>query len=142
MRQLFVFVALNFTLSSILFAQTATLRGTVKDGKTGELLEGANVVQPPANGTTTDVKGNYELKVTAGEVTLIVSYIGMNPDTLRTTVKDGEVKTFNVGLGGSPVELQQVVIGESKIAVKIQKITQSVDVMKPRMVEGSNITHA
>ncbi len=140
-HKLLVFVTLNFLFLHISFSQTATLRGTIKDGKTGELLEGANVVQPPANGTTTDVKGNYELKVTPGEVTLIVSYIGMNPDTLRTTVKDGEVKTFNVSLGGSPVELQQVVIGESKIAVKIQKITQSVDVIGTRVLQSNNITN-
>src|SRR3954467_10084407 len=108
MRQFYAALSLCL-LVNLGFAQTATIRGVIKDGKTGELLEGANVVQPPANGTTTDAKGNYELKVQAGEVLLVVSYIGMNADTLRTTVKEGEVKTLDVPLGGAPVELQQVV---------------------------------
>jgi len=140
MRKHFV-VLLSIFLSQISFSQTATVRGVVKDGATGELLESATVLQPPANGTTTNAKGNYELKVVPGDVTLVVSYIGMNPDTLRFKVKDGETKTLDISMGGAPVVLQQVVIGESKIAVKLQKVTQSVDVIKPRLLEANNITN-
>lgn len=141
MRKLLIIHSLTVLFFHISFAQTATIHGVVKDGATGELLESATVLQPPANGTTTDAKGNYELKVTAGEVTLFVSYIGMNADTLHFKIKDGEVKTLDISMGGAPVELQQVVIGESKIAVKLQKVTQSVDVIKPRMLESNNVTN-
>ena len=141
MRKLLIVTSLSILFCHISFSQTATVRGVVKDGATGELLESATVLQPPTNGTATDAKGNYELKVTTGEVMLVVSYLGMNTDTLRFNVKDGEVKTLDVGMGGAAVELQQVVIGESKIAVKIQKVTQSVDVIKPRMLESNNLTN-
>ncbi|MES2620648.1 MAG: TonB-dependent receptor [Bacteroidota bacterium] len=143
MRQFIVFIALSFYCSLLSFSQTATVRGTVKDGKTSELLESVNVVQPPSNGTTTDIAGNYELKITPGDVTLIFSYLGMKADTQFFKINEGEVKTLNLSMGGSPmaVELQQVVIGESKISVKIQKVTQSVDVVKPRMLESNNITN-
>src|SRR5258708_966168 len=116
MRQLFVFLSLSITLLQYTFAQTATVRGIVKDSKTGELLESATVLQPPANGTTTDAKGNYELKVTAGEVTLVFSYLGMKADTSVFKIKEGEVKVLNREMGDAVLELQQVVIGESKIA--------------------------
>ena len=56
MRKHFV-VLLSIFLSQISFSQTATVRGVVKDGATGELLESATVLQPPANGTTTNAKG-------------------------------------------------------------------------------------
>ncbi|MCW5907583.1 MAG: TonB-dependent receptor [Chitinophagales bacterium] len=141
MRQVLLTSSLFFLFIHLSFSQTATLKGTVKDGSTGELLESASVVQLPANGTTTDEKGNYELQVTSGNITIVVSYIGMKPDTQSLKVKEGEIKTLNITLGGSPVELQQVVIGENKIGVKMQKVTQSVDVMKPRLLEANNITN-
>ena len=74
MRQFFVTISVILAFSYSLFSQTATLRGTVKDGSNGELLEGATVLQPPANGTTTNISGDYELKVEPGEITLIISY--------------------------------------------------------------------
>lgn len=141
MRKLLLYLSLNLFLLTVSFAQTATVKGIIKDGQTGELLESANVIQPPANGTVTDEKGNYELKVIAGEVTLVISYLGMSADTQRFKINENEVKTLNVSLGGTPLELQTVVIGENKIGVKLQKITQSVDVMKPRMLESNNITN-
>ena len=123
MRQLFVFVSLFLALFNSSFSQTATIRGTVKDGKTSELLESVSVVQPPANGTTTNTAGNYELKVAAGEVTLVFSYLGMKSDTQNLKIKEGETKTLNLSMGNVSFELQQVVIGESKVSVKIQKVT-------------------
>jgi iron complex outermembrane receptor protein len=140
MRQTILFLTLIFCSVHIAFSQKATIRGTVKDGKTGELLESAVVLQPPSNGTRTDLAGNYELQVEPGEVTLAISYIGMNSDTQHVKVKSGELKILNINLGGNPMELQTVVIGESKVGVKVQKITQSIDVMKPRMLESNNIT--
>lgn len=140
MRKHLIVAVVLFTYC-VSFSQTATVRGVVKDGTTGEFLEGATVLQPPANGATTGVKGDYELQVTAGEVILIVSYIGMNTDTQRFTIQAGEQKQLDIAMGGGALELQQVVIGESKIAVKLQKVTQSVDVMKPRMLESNNVTN-
>jgi iron complex outermembrane receptor protein len=141
MRQPLLAIFFVLSSASILFSQNATLKGTIKDGSTGELLESASVVQLPANGTTTNEKGYYELQVTPGDVTLVISYIGMKPDTQTLIIKEGEVKTLNISMGGSPVELQQVVIGENKIGVKLQKVTQSVDIMKPRLLEANNITN-
>ncbi len=141
MRKIFAFASLSLLFFSLAFPQSATIRGTVKDGKTGELLENAMVLQPPVNGTTTDIKGAYELKVTPGDVTLVFSYLGMNPDTQRFKIKEGETKTLNLAMGGAAIELQTVVIGENKIGVKLQKVTQSVDVMKPRMLENNNVTN-
>lgn len=141
MRQILLTIAASILLVPLSFSQTATIKGTVKDGTNGELLESANVVELPANGVLTDAKGNYELKVSPGKITLVISYIGMNPDTQLLTMKEGETKTLNINLGGNPLELQQVVIGENKIGVKIQKITQSIDVMKPRLLEANNITN-
>lgn len=141
MRHFCLSTLILFSFTYISFAQTATVKGTIKDGRTGEFLDGANVVQPPSNGTTTDIKGNYELNVSPGEVTLVISYLGMSSDSQRFTVKERETKTLDVKLGGGSVELQTVVVGQSRLGVAIQKITQTVDVIKPRMLESNNITN-
>lgn len=141
MRKLLVIAAISLGLFQCVFAQNATIRGVVKDNSTGELLEGATVLQPPTNGTSTNAKGEYELTVSPGDVTLIVSYIGLKADTLYTKVKPGEIKVQDIGLGSVANELTQVVIGESRVAVKITRVTQSVDVIKPRMLESNNITN-
>ena len=141
MRQYFVTLLLSLVFSYTSFSQSASIRGVVKDGSTGELLEGAIVLQPPANGTTTDISGNYELKVAPGEVTLIISYIGLKADTQHLTLKDGQQKNLNITFGGNTNELQTIVVTENKVGEKIQKATQSVDVIKPRMLETNNITN-
>lgn len=138
------FTAVSFfclVFCSNVFSQTAIIRGTIKDRNTGELLFGANVVQPPTNGVSTDVGGNYELKVNAGHVTLIISYLGLNTDTQQLEVKDGQTKYLNVGLVGGQNELQMVVVSESKVGQKLQTVTQTVDVIKPRLLEANNITN-
>lgn len=141
MQRLYVLVCLNLFASLATLAQTATIRGVVKDGSNKDNpLELVNVVQPPSNGTQTDSLGQYELKVTPGTINIIFSYTGMQADTEQISIKAGETKRLDVVLGGS-VELTQVVVGESKIGTKIQKITGSVDVMTSRILSNNNITN-
>ncbi|MBS1611885.1 MAG: carboxypeptidase-like regulatory domain-containing protein, partial [Bacteroidetes bacterium] len=101
MRHLFVIVSLSLLVFNISFAQTATVKGVIKDGGNGELLENATVLQPPTNGTASDIRGAYELKVNPGSVTIVISYLGMKADTQTFNIKAGEVKTLNVNLGGN-----------------------------------------
>src|SRR5690625_111502 len=51
--------------------------GTVTDGNTNEPLPGATIViESTQEGTTTDIDGNYQISVDAGNETLVVSYVG------------------------------------------------------------------
>ena len=141
MRHVFIIVLLSLSCSYISVAQKATIRGVVKDAGTGEPLEGAIVIEPPTNGVTTDISGSYQLTTDPGEVTIVVSYIGMKPDTIHLTLKPGQFKNRDILLGGNENELQTLVVTENKVGEKIQKVTQSVDVIKPRMLENNNITN-
>lgn len=62
--------------------QTITVKGVVKDAE-GPLI-GATVAQKgnPTNGTSTDIDGNFTLKVPAGAM-LMVSYVGYEPKEVR-----------------------------------------------------------
>ncbi|RMG20429.1 MAG: hypothetical protein D6730_19925, partial [Bacteroidetes bacterium] len=70
----------------LLQAQTATIRGHVANGATGEKLIGATVrvLQDGAikGGAYTDVEGSYTIQVAPGTYNMIVSYISFISDTL------------------------------------------------------------
>ncbi|MBK7260200.1 MAG: carboxypeptidase-like regulatory domain-containing protein [Ignavibacteriae bacterium] len=72
------------------FAQgSGTVKGTVKDGQTGEPLPSANVsVVGTSLGAVTDVEGRYILRgVPVGTRTLRASYLGYKPKDVQVQVK-------------------------------------------------------
>ena len=69
-RFLFFFILSSFTL----WCQP-TIKGTIYD-KNGVLENVAVYLNNTMFGTTTDVKGEFELKVKEGQYELIVSYLG------------------------------------------------------------------
>ena len=74
-----VLILLSVSLTQVI-AQTGTIRGTISDKETGELLMFTNVLvkgTDPPIGAQTDLDGNYELIVEAGTYDLEVSYIGL-----------------------------------------------------------------
>ena len=80
----------TFQLAS---AQTGTLKGTVKDAS-GTPLPGASVtVQGKKTGTTTDVNGNYTLKLPPGKYTIVVTFVGQSAQKMEVNLGDnGTVK--------------------------------------------------
>lgn len=87
-QQSFLKRCLAFVLLSIacvaVYAQSQTIRGTVKDQQ-GEPVAGATVLEKgTANGVITDVDGNYSLRVQPG-ASIIVSYVGY--ETQEQTAK-------------------------------------------------------
>jgi len=77
----FLAVMLMCMMGISLYAQSQTVRGTVKD-QTGEPIPGATVLeQGTENGVITDIDGNYSLKVKPGAM-LVISYVGYESQTL------------------------------------------------------------
>ncbi|MDE6269245.1 MAG: TonB-dependent receptor [Muribaculaceae bacterium] len=67
------------------FAQTQTVSGTVTSAADGEPLIGASVtVKGAKDGVTTDIDGNYTIKVKQGE-TLTFNYVGFTPRDIKVT---------------------------------------------------------
>ena len=66
-------------------AQALTVTGTVTSASDGEPLIGASVtVKGAKDGVTTDIDGNYTIKVSQG-ATLTFSYIGFTPRDIKVT---------------------------------------------------------
>lgn len=117
MKSLISLVALNILFLLGLQAQTGTLRGTVIDDESGETIIGATVVvDGTATGTTTDLDGNYSLKLEPGTYTIAFSSISFATQKISdVVVKDGEVTLLDIRLKSSTEEIGEVVISASKI---------------------------
>lgn len=138
----FYLLLFSFCTSTLLIAQSSTIKGSVKDAGNKEALIGVSVYTSPTNATTTDVLGNYELNVPAGKNIVHFTYIGYESDSAVIHVKAGEQKTLNRLLGSTDVELNTVVVSTSRFGKKIQKESVTMDVLKPRFIETNNITNA
>lgn len=108
MKQRIVFVmCLCFLLINGVFAQTKSLKGTVKD-KLGESIIGASVlIEGTSQGTITDLDGNYVIEnIPAGKNVLVVSYVGYQTQKLEI---DGR-NVINVILQEDTEVLDEVVV--------------------------------
>jgi TonB-dependent receptor len=108
-----VYFVVGLLLAQSAFAQVANLKGSVIDNTTKDGLAIAIVVVKGTNiGSTADLDGNYFIKnIPAGRQTIIVSYIGYEPDTLDVTIpRDGTTLTRNFALNPTTIEGKEVVV--------------------------------
>jgi iron complex outermembrane receptor protein len=118
------------------FAQSATVKGSVKDGN-GNPLAGASVtIEGQKGGTITDNNGNFSLRVQPGSLTLIVSFVGQGEQRIPVAVSAGETVSQDVSLTGI-TDLSGVVVVGSRSRVPRSKLTTPVpvDVISTREVK-------
>lgn len=119
-------------------AQNGTVRGTVKDGKSGETLIGVNITTQSAQGTVTDLDGNYSIELPEGTHKINFSFIGYEKTTKTVEVKANQVTQADVVLASSSKELEIVVVTGSAYEKKAAEEVVSIDVIKPYLVESTN----
>lgn len=118
------------------FAQAATVKGTVKDAN-GSPLTGASItVEGQRGGTITDANGNFTLRVQPGSLTLVISYVGQEPQRISVTVNAGETASQDVTLSGV-TDLSGVVVVGSRSRLPRSKLTTPVpvDVISTREIK-------
>lgn len=102
-------VFIFFCLVGTVTAQT-TIRGTVTDAETNDLMPGVNVLVKNTTtgtvGTTTDFDGNYELQIPEGSNVLEFSYLGFETQNIEINGRT----TVNVTLQPQSEALDEVVI--------------------------------
>ena len=103
-----------FLCTSLAFAQTIKVTGTVTD-KMGPVIGATIMVKNSTNGTVTDIDGRYRLDVSIGD-TLTFSFVGHN--TVEKEVK-GNNPTINVELTDDVQDIDEVVV--TAIGIKQQK---------------------
>ncbi|MGI4874607.1 MAG: TonB-dependent receptor domain-containing protein [Janthinobacterium lividum] len=91
---------------------TATLRGTVRDGRTGEVLIGATVLLPVSQqGMATGLDGSFQLRgVAAGAVQVQARNLGYETQTLTATLAPGTTQTLDFRLAAAGQQLTEVTV--------------------------------
>lgn len=118
-----------FVLAPLATAQPATVSGIVRDAASGETLIQANVVvEGTTRGVATNVQGFYSLAGLApGEVTLVATFIGYQPQRQTVTLGPGETRRLDFALRAEGVRGTEVVVqGQQRIeeerAVGVQEV--------------------
>lgn len=104
---------LCFFAAPLLFAQTGSVKGNVKDLKTGEALIGATVsIQGTSTGAITDVEGNFTIsKAPAGNQIVVISYVSYKPKNIPVTVEANKTTVVNTSVEeDAGTQLQEVVV--------------------------------
>ena len=119
----FLAIALGFILSSSMNAQTMNIQGRILETENNELP--AATVRCYVNdtmyvkGTTTNNKGEFELKVPQSEQAykLLFTYLGYKEQTLRLNpTKEREVRLGEIVMNNNNIQMQEVtVVGENQI---------------------------
>ena len=123
LRHLLLAIVLVLTSSLFVFSQTGsgTLKGTIKDKKTGEPIPFANIIVEiggvQVGGSTTDFDGNYMIKpIPPGKVDLKATFVGYVTFTMKGIVVFADKIQFqNVELQPQAVNLPTVEIVEYKV---------------------------
>jgi hypothetical protein len=91
-----------------------TLRGKVIDSKTELPLPGVNIMlKEPHTVATTDVKGNYAIRLPSGRVQLEIS--GMNINTSRRQLQLYGDGALNIELAEEPQQLEEVTVTAQRV---------------------------
>ena len=107
---------------------------------TGETLVGVNITlaSDRATGTATDIDGGYTLRVGAGEVTLVFSYLGYETVEQPVTVVAGQTIRQDVALAEETRLMDQVVVTGSLYEKKLGEETMSMEVIRPEQIDRIN----
>lgn len=124
-----------------LLAQESFLKGNVSDAKTKETLPGVTVVVNGIPGVSTDVNGNYEMKVIPGKLKVEFLLVGFRSQVNYIEVKPGETYQLNANMNQTFTELDVVVVSAGKFEQKLSDVTVSMEVIKPELVENKNTTN-
>ncbi|GAB3333299.1 TonB-dependent receptor [Larkinella ripae] len=104
---------LFFSLAA--FAQSGSLKGTIKDAKNNEAIIGATIQvvgSNPVLGSVTDIEGNFEIaKVPAGVLQLQISYVSYATKTIdNVRVEAGKTTLINSALEEDNKTLAEVIV--------------------------------
>lgn len=121
-------------------AQTATVRGIVRDAADGLPLVGVNVALDDGSGglhgNATNLDGFFTVnRVPSGLYTLRVSYIGYNTHVDTLNLAANEVITYNVDLVADTEQLEEVVVETERETAGAAAVAAGLQTVRPQDVE-------
>ncbi|PHN02715.1 SusC/RagA family TonB-linked outer membrane protein [Flavilitoribacter nigricans] len=117
--------------------EVRTITGVVKDNAGIPLIGATVLVKDTQKGTITDVDGEFSLDIEEGDETLVISYIGYEPQEISV----GNKSVFTIILNESAEALEEVVVVGFGTQKK-ESMVSSITAISPEEIKGptSNLT--
>lgn len=129
----FIFICFATDLSS----QTVTVAGQIIDQKSKEPLISATV-RAGDMGTTTDLDGNFNLKLSPGNYTLSYSYVGYETGKMDIQIKENQPLQLSLQLEETTNILQTATVTSGRYEKPLGEVTVSLEVIKPTLIDNTN----
>ncbi|GAB5418667.1 MAG: hypothetical protein Crog4KO_04240 [Crocinitomicaceae bacterium] len=119
------------------------LVGKVTDDE-GEALIGAAVIYRTdvTIGALTDLDGNFEMELPAGDARVVCRYTGMISDTIEVTILAGKSVTRDIVMkpfiDPNVKELDDITVRVGKFDKPLEDQTVSLEILKPELIENKN----
>ena len=127
--------ALFFMFSpSFLLAQTATLKGIIRDSTNQEALIGANIASDIKTYAKSNINGEFVLKLSAGEHEIKVTYSGFKEKKIMVSLVENESKSMTILLLAKTEELKMVTVSGSRFEKRAAEEIVSIEVLKPAQI--------
>lgn len=111
---------------------TRDIRGSVLDSQTKEALVGASVTTSDSStGVTTDINGNFTIKITPNTQSLQVSFIGYQPISIKIDTKE----EYLILLDETSAQLNEVVVTGVQ-TIERGRATGSFNILKPSDIDN------
>ena len=116
---------------------TGTIRNLEKEG-----LIGVNISAPAIDGlgASSDYEGNYSLEIPNGCTDLRFQYIGYKEKIEEVCITESKQILLNITLKEASEVLGTVVVSAGKFEQRIEEVTVSMDVIKPKLIENKTAT--
>ncbi len=129
-----IFYSVFFLLVSfVVFAQSFTISGRVKDASNGETMIGATVFVKGGGGAITNEYGFYSLSLKEGNYTIIFRYLGFKDVAKNINLTNN--RTINVELQVSSNELKQAVVSAKALERRVENKKISVVKMETAKIK-------
>ncbi|MEM9836721.1 MAG: carboxypeptidase-like regulatory domain-containing protein, partial [Bacteroidota bacterium] len=101
-------------VTTVAFAQTGTLEGTVRDSIGNPLSSATIEIADKSIGVTSDIDGNYQIAdIPVGSQLAIVRYVGYEPVRQAILIQDGQTTQLDVTLLEANALSEIVVVGDA-----------------------------
>lgn len=136
----YIYVLFIVLICSGVYSQTSIVSGKITDKKSGETLIGVAIILEDNTGNVTNDKGEYEIKMNPGRHAMNFQYIGYKKDSRTVYIKPGESLELNIELMPETQMLDEIVVSAGKYEQKISDVIVSMDIIKPEILENTNVT--
>lgn len=128
-RKFLLALGLLLAVSTLVFSQTGSLQGVIKDKETKEPIPFCTVALKQngmmIGGAATDFDGKYVIKpITPGSYTVEVSFVGYNKQVQNNVIIGARMEFLNVDLTSSATDLQIVEVVDYKVPLISKDNTQ------------------